>query len=173
MTQLYNVNAQEAVKEVQAFLLPDDISELYFDSETFNDLAGQFDNVTQASIVLQGNLIAEETKEILDGITNNDVVEILDGCIDVLVTTYGMLQKLQVKYGADVGKAMRKTGANNLTKFPEDELDAIKTVEFYANKDVDTTYLHNPKYGCYVIRNTAGKVMKPYNFVANDLSDCF
>ena len=136
------------------------------------NIAGQSLEVQHESKLQQYSYIKEELKELFDAIATNDLVEQLDGCVDILVCTLGFMQKLQ-NQGANLELAMTKTADNNLSKFPTERKVAEETVEFYRGKGTECTISFNPVYQRYVVRNENGKYMKPKGFVENDLMDCF
>jgi hypothetical protein len=162
MSQIFEAAAGHGVKE------------LYEDSYTFNRIAGSIDNISRESFDLQLKLIEEEVKELREAFNSDSNVEQLDGCIDILVTTFGFIQKLQEAYSCNVAEACYLTGDNNLSKFPTNHDQVQDVVEYYADKGQTVTTELNKEFGCYVIKNTNGKVMKPRPFYKdNDLTVCF
>lgn len=151
------------------------VQQLMNDSFTACVIAGQDKEITTTDKHKQLSYIQSEVDELSDAIIDCDTVEQLDACVDILVTVFGFMQKLQ-KQGAMLDKAMIKTGKNNITKFPSGlDLElAEETVKFYKEtKNKDCTIHFNPEYHCYVIRDANGKYMKCKGFIENDLSDCF
>jgi hypothetical protein len=148
------------------------IADFQMDCFAFNEIANKHNKTTLKDIEFQYKLILEETKEIKEkGIDKNDVKETLDGCIDVLVTALGLLQKLEY-LGVDVNQAMRDTAYNNLTKYPSKEYTAISTAQMYEEEGVFVEVEYNSEYELFVIKNCKDKVMKPIGFESNDLSNC-
>ncbi len=147
--------------------------ENFMDScEVFNYIAGKHNQVSLNDIARQQQLIEEEVIEGSDAVVDNDVVEVLDACMDVLVTTFGLLQKLEY-LGVDVSKAMQKTADNNLSKYCKTEQEAFDTSDMYLAKGISTHIKYNSEFDVFVIKNSdTGKILKPINFVPNDLSDC-
>ena len=141
------------------------------DCYLFNELAGKDKQCSYRDIYQQCNLIYEEVNEITDGIYQNNHEEVLDGAIDVLVVTLGLLQKLE-ELGVDVSKAMQKTAINNFSKFPTDRVITVASVDTLKEKGVDCSFEYNEEYKVYVIKDTNDKVRKPVDFVSNDLLDC-
>jgi hypothetical protein len=141
------------------------------DCYLFNKVAGKALQVTHSDLSEQFKLIVEELKETCDGLATNNPEEVLDGTIDVLVTTFGLLQKLE-NLGVDVNKAMFKTADNNLSKFPQSESIAIDTVQMYESQDVTVTVEYYSEFDRFVIKDENGKVKKPVGFISNDLKDC-
>ena len=152
--------------------IQDALWSLFKDSEMCCTIAGQAQEITNEAKYQQVKLIKEEVQEIQDALDNNDLKEQLDGCIDTLVTVFGYMLKLE-RQGADLGKALVKTGQNNLTKFPTDRTIVEETVEFYKNKGIETKISLDTMYNKWVIRDMSGKYRKPKGFVENDLSDCW
>jgi hypothetical protein len=149
-----------------------DFYDFQMDCYAFNEIAKKHNLTSLKDMELQYELILEETKEIKDrGIDNNNVKEVLDGCIDVMVTALGLMQKLEC-LGIDVWTAMRDTAANNLSKFPKDEEEAAKTFNDYMNRGVPVDVQYNEEYQVFVVKNEQDKVMKPFSFKSNDLSNC-
>lgn len=143
----------------------------YNDVFVFNDLAGNTNKLSLTDIKNQTRLILEEAQEIMDGVNNNDPVEVLDGVSDLYVVLNGLTSKL-VSLGFDVSTALKQTNENNLSKFPSSEVIAKDTVAMYKAQNVETTYSINHSHGRYVIKDANGKVRKPIGFVSNDLSNC-
>ena len=140
----------------------------------FNDIAGGSQQLTKADFINQKDIIASEFQELVDGIENDDIVEAVDGVVDVLVTVFGMMQKLENAYGIDFAKACNLIADNNLSKFVVNEREAADTVAMYKAKGIETYYRYDETYNVYVIRNSkTGKVMKPIDFVPVSLVECF
>lgn len=155
------------IEKIESYDIRDFQDECY----EFNVIGNKHSLVKWKDIEFQYKLIEEETKEIKDGLDENNVKEVLDGAIDVMVVTLGLLQKLEYM-GVDVNKAMRDTAANNLTKFVTHELDAIRTAQHYEQEGIPVSVEYNKEGDCFVIKNWNDKIMKPLGFVSNDLSNC-
>ena len=141
------------------------------DCYLFNELAGKDKQCSYKDIYQQSLLVNEETNEILCGVADNNPEEVLDGAIDVLVVTLGLMQKLE-ELGVDVSKAMQKTAMNNFSKFPSDFVIAQESVTDLKRKGVECRAEYNEEYELYVIKDANDKVRKPLDFVSNDLLDC-
>jgi 6-phosphofructokinase len=112
--------------------------------------------------------------QLAEGLESDDKVEQLDGCIDVLVTTMGYMQRMAEAYGCDLAQAAELVGANNLSKFPTSMEVAMQSVPYYKAKGIPVEVKVNEAYNVWVVRNTeTGKVMKPVDYVSVDLSKCF
>jgi hypothetical protein len=148
-----------------------DMEDFRRDCYAFNSIAGKDKGTEVSDLIKQYDLIHEEVLEICEGIIEDNPKEVLDGAMDVLVTTFGLLQKLE-RLGMDVQLAMVKTAGNNMSKFVRTHEEAIDTVNHYAQQGINTFAEFNPTYGMYVIKDLNHKVRKPISFVSNDLSDC-
>ena len=141
------------------------------DVYAFNEIAGKDKEATHLDLCKQFSLIVEELKETSDGLNTNNPVEVLDGVVDVLVTGLGLLQKLEA-LGFNTQKALYKTAANNLSKYPNREHIAILTSQKFEAGNVNISVTYNSDYDLFVIKDEQDKVRKPLNFVSNDLEDC-
>lgn len=150
-----------------------ELTYLYENSLRACEIAGQIIELTPKHRKQQLSYIQSEVAELQDALDVQDLVEELDACMDILVTVFGYLGKLQ-NLGARVDVAMVKTADNNLSKFPTTMEEVTQTLNFYEEvKNKQTTFGYNPEYKRYVIRDMNGKYLKPSSFVENDLSDCF
>ncbi len=152
-----------------------DITEMQISCDAFNTIAGKDKENRFSDMQAQCELIKEELNETFQAIDDQDMEKILDGYVDLLVTVFGLGQKLH-SLGCNTSEAMRKTAVNNISKFPSivefSVEDALKTVEMYADKGIPVTASVNANYGRWVFKDANGKVRKPHNFVSNDLKDC-
>lgn len=150
-----------------------ELTYLYENSLKACEIAGQDKEYLYQARRQQLSYIQSEVHELADALEELDLVEELDACMDILVTVFGYMQKIQ-QQGARVDKAMVKTADNNLSKFPNTLEEVQRTQEFYKNvKNKDTVFGYSPEYKRYVVRDMNGKYLKPSSFVENDLSDCF
>ena len=152
--------------------MQDALWSVFKDSEMCCSIAGQAQEISKEAKQQQLKLIQEEVKELKEALDTEDLVEQLDACSDILITVFGYMLKLE-RQGADLGKALIKTGQNNLTKFPTDRDVVEDTVQFYKNKGIETKISLDLMYNKWVIRDMSGKYRKPKGFVENDLSDCW
>jgi hypothetical protein len=167
---------------------PDDFMQ---DNILFNYLAGTYSALRDAEdspihkqavlqkIKLYLNLLKEEVQEGLDAFEAENITEVLDAAIDVAVVNEGLMSILAVA-GADIDKASYLTAKNNLSKYPlvAQSSDTIveDTIAMYSEKgiQVDSNAIGEGEEARYVFKNKhTGKILKPYGFEANDLSDCF
>ena len=150
-----------------------ELTYLYENSLRACEIAGQDKEFSYQFRKQQLSYIQSEVQELADALEELDLVEELDACMDILVTVFGYMQKLQ-QHGARVDKAMVKTAENNLSKFPTTLEEVQQTQEFYKTvKNKETVFGYNSDYKRYVVRDMNGKYLKPSSFVENDLSDCF
>jgi len=150
-----------------------ELTYLYENSLRACEIAGQDIEFTPKDRKRQLGYIQSEVAELQDALDVEDLVEELDACMDILVTVFGYLGKLE-SLGANVGKAMQKTADNNLSKFPTSLDEVEQTRKFYKEvKNKETVFGYNPDYKRYVVRDMNGKYLKCKSFVENDLSDCF
>ena len=148
-----------------------DFNEFVEQCYAFNEIAGKASQASLKQMLQQLALIEEEVQEIKEGLHENNVLETLDGVVDVLVVTLGMLQKLQA-LGVDTTKALKDTAENNLTKYPADIATAVASQKYLAKQGTEVTVEYNPKYDLYVLKDKQQKVRKPWNFDSNDLTEC-
>ena len=148
-----------------------DFNEFVEQCYAFNEIAGKASQASLKQMLQQLALIEEEVQEIKEGLHENNVLETLDGVVDVLVVTLGMLQKLQA-LGIDTTKALKQTAENNLTKYPADIATAVASQKYLAKQGTEVTVEYNPKYDLYVLKDKQQKVRKPWNFQSNDLTEC-
>lgn len=137
----------------------------------FNDIAGKSTKTDIKSLIEQYDLIVEELKELGVALKENNPEEVLDGAVDVLVTTLGFTQRL-VNRNFDVSKALHKTAQNNLSKFVPDIDTAMKTVKYYQDQGILTRVYLDPVHNMFAILDMNNKVRKPLGYTANDLDDC-
>lgn len=167
--------------------LPDDFIE---DNVLFNYLAGTYSALRDSAespinkesvlqkLKLYLTLLKEEVQEGLDAFEAGNITEILDAAIDVAVVNDGLMSILAVS-GADIDKACYLTAKNNLSKYPlvVQSSDTIveDTIAMYAEKgiQVDSNVVGEGDEARLVFKNKeTGKILKPYGFEANDLSEC-
>ena len=137
------------------------IEQSYNNVFVFNDVANNLTNVTWQSVDNQVSFIWEELNETIDAVEVGDATEVLDGACDLLVTVFGLLQKLEAA-GFNVAEAIQRVDANNLSKY----IKVGKTVRY--NKEFYTEL--NEKYGVYVVKDKNQKIRKHAEFKEVDLS---
>jgi NTP pyrophosphatase (non-canonical NTP hydrolase) len=119
------------------------------------------DGVEAPSVDLQLSLLFEELTEAINGLESRNATELLDGAVDCYVVVVGLLEKLQ-QMGFKVEQAIERIGENNMSKFPK-----VKP----GNVPTGHSVVFVPGHDVYVIRNSAGKIMKPEGFVPVSLDD--
>ena len=134
-----------------------------------NEIAGNFNLVTQESLVAQAKVVEEEGKELLEAALDGNPNEILKECVDVLVTIHGFVAMLE-EQGYNVMDAWRDVNTNNLSKFPTSEKVAYDSVIALSDEGVFCNVEENSQYQVYVIKNEAGKVMKPIGYKKANVS---
>jgi hypothetical protein len=160
------------------------MQELYNLTKEFNDISGATTEVREKALVEQYRYIKEEFFELVDTfdddtsvysvrkpkITSRMIEPLLDDCLDIIITVFGMLQKLET-LGVDVDGAAIATALNNLSKYTCSPAVAYETVDRKARNGEKVLANFNEDFGVYTLRNVeTGKVVKPYNFISNDLS---
>lgn len=151
--------------------MKNEMSALYELTCKFNDISGANKELSLKSMREQFLYIDEEVNEIRDALSTDNLTELLDGCLDTVITVFGMLQKLE-SLGVDINSAAVDTAMNNLSKYPNSPAVAHQTVEKVSiEKGIEAVATFNEEHGVYVIRNKqTGKVCKPVDFISNDLS---
>lgn len=142
------------------------IQKHYESVKVFNEVAGNLDNVTVASIEAQMKVVVEEVKELEKAFADKNGVELLDGACDAFVTVMGLLQQMEVA-GFKVDEAIGRVNTNNLMKFPSE----ITLAEIVLYKERGWHSKYNSKYSCCVLKDKNGKIRKPIGFQPVELSD--
>lgn len=171
LDRFYSENELDFSSMLSETSINDAISRFESSVFSFNVTTGNFDKMDTVegiseALSLQVSLILEEVKETIEA---KNLIEALDGIVDVLVTAFGYAQMLE-HIGVDVAKAMNLIAENNLSKFPLSAEDARRSVEMYTSKGINVTAIKND--GRWVIKDEKGKVRKPYNYKPVDLSSC-
>jgi predicted HAD superfamily Cof-like phosphohydrolase len=145
-------------------LLDYNLQDFTKDVYEFNNISGQAKKLGVMPCGNQIRLMHEEVEETAEAFRCNDVVEILDGCVDTLYVTLGLLQKLE-NLGCDVHGALEAVAENNLSKFPRDAEVAAATVEFYATQGIACEVGYNEIYDRFAIKDENQKVRKPLGYL--------
>lgn len=135
----------------------------YADIKLFNEIANNLTGNMVEQVNNQLSFIFSELEETIAAFESGDAVELVDGAADLWVTVAGLLQKLEAA-GFNVGEAIKRVDANNLSKF-------VPIGSPLRYKEGHKAKL-NKKHGRYVIKDANGKIMKPLDFVPVDLNDC-
>lgn len=144
----------------------DTIAEAYQQVELFNEIAGNFDNITIDSLDNQLSFVYEELVETIDALESKDDKEYIDGLADIFVTVAGLLQKSE-KVGYNVSDAIRLVNINNLEKFPSSSADPTTT------QPKNTTITFDSRFDVVVYKDVNGKVKKPLDFVPVNLDGTY
>lgn len=122
----------------------------------------------------QASRVLEEVQETIDDSLDENLLGVIDGVADVMVTALGLYQQLQ-RCGVDVEEALSRVCDNNLTKFHRDPEEAQKTLEFYQKQNIETFVrmikLEDGEEYYGVLRKSDQKLLKPYDFKSVDLFD--
>lgn len=157
------------------------IQELYDLTKQFNTISGAINEVTEQAFLEQYEYIKEEFKELSESVGHQGWGETslepymlgatLDDCLDIVITVFGFMQKLET-LGVDVAQAGIDTANNNLSKYTNIPAVVYQTIDkLKIEKGIEAYSTFNQDEGVFVIRNKAtGKIVKPVNFVSNDLS---
>ena len=156
-----------------------DMEDFYGEVALFNALKGwttdkeySYETVNKM-LKDQLDRIKEELDEAYEALENHDESETLKESVDILVTSMGLVQILEL-IGTDVMRACSDVSHNNLTKYTEVEEEALATVEYYKGKGEDCSVFvvgsddEGSVYGVH--RNSDGKLMKPKDHPRLDMS---
>lgn len=154
-----------------------DINDFFYQVWLFNKVAGNLelpktDKELQSTLQDQVARIKEEVEETQKAISVYEPVEILDGTVDILVTAFGLLAKMQDV--VDTVEAAKRVCENNMSKIFTNHADAEDTINYYKSQGVDcyisSSVVNDAEY--YAVRRMSdNKIMKPMDFKAVDLSD--
>ena len=177
-------------------------SQEQFDQDVafFNRACGRTIPTTQEEfdreVLMQQRLVQEESTETMIALIENDVVEILDGLVDVLYTTswlVHLLQECQEKGFVvsqllntwlscipinEVGQlfdettvieAMQRVAANNSSKFTADKEQAERWAVAMPEHELSDVTVDGVVYWC--LKDGCGKIRKHCDYVSVDLSD--
>lgn len=116
-------------------------------------------------------LIAEELKELEVAILNNDIVEVADALCDIQYVLSGAI--LEFGLGEKFKALFDEVQRSNMSKACLTEAEAIKTVEFYKQKDGTECYYKNEEGKWLVYRKQDNKTIKSINYSPADLEQFF
>ena len=149
-------------------------------TKKFNDLSGASQELSEKAFLEQYSYIREEfnemsttlgyTEDSIPSLESYMLESLLDDTLDVIITAFGMLHKLE-NLGIDINGAALATAHNNLSKYPVRPYIAHETVDRLFMKDGTVAEAKfNEQENCFIIRDVnTGKVKKPFNFIPNDL----
>jgi len=129
----------------------------------------QFEIPSISRYVLSFNLIKEEFEELENAIVKNpldvDYSELVDALGDLIWVSIRMLMEI----GVDPNELISIIYESNMSKFDDNESDAILTFKKYFNEGVDTYSRKNNGY--YITyRKSDNKVLKSHMFKLPDFS---
>lgn len=137
------------------------IVKAYKDVQEFNEVCNNLPDVDYESINLQISICFEEMSEVIESFEELDIVNLAKEVADLQVTVFGLVQKLEA-VGVDMGGVLNEVCQNNLQKFlPQGEALQYNS-EYTASL--------NQKHQRWILKNAAGKVMKPSNYQKADVS---
>lgn len=139
------------------------VEQAYADVHKFNAISNNLTNVGEASIDHQLSMIFSEFEETVEAFENRDAPEVAKEAVDLLVTVYGLIQKLSAA-GFNMDKAIEVVNANNLSKFvPKGEA---------LQYDDKFTASFNQEHAVWIVKDNEGKIRKHTNYKKADVSDC-
>ena len=110
------------------------------------------------------SLIDEEVSELKEACKNNDFIEVIDACGDILYVVFGMC----ATYGININEAFRIIHESNMSKLCKSEEEARETVEWYKQNDKrydSPAYkLCNDTKHWMVYNESTKKVLKSINY---------
>jgi predicted HAD superfamily Cof-like phosphohydrolase len=116
-------------------------------------------------------LIAEELKELEVAILNKDIVEVADALCDIQYVLSGAI--LEFGLGEKFKALFDEVQRSNMSKACLTEEEAIKTVEFYKQKDGTECYYKQEDGKWLVYRKQDNKTIKSINYSPADLEQYF
>lgn len=125
-------------------------------------------------IELQASLVLEEAKEMYEAAKNRDMVEVLDGHLDVRYTNTYMNTLLEA-CGVDTAQGKEEVVGNNEMKYTTNIYLALENSDEYNAKGIPTEVKESEVEGEFyycVKRASDGKVMKLSWHVDPDLESC-
>lgn len=159
-----------------------DMNDFYEYTAAFNTLKGLTDEVEYTPELVAKMIhdqllrIQEEVDETFEAFGAKDVVEVLDGAVDIAVCSIGLLQILQLA-GVDVLGACGEVATNNLMKYMDNKEEAEATAKHYTDKgdECEAFVAAEDEDGVlYGVRRIEdGKLMKPVDHPRVDLLKFF
>ena len=137
------------------------ITKAYADVQKFNEICENLPDVDAESINLQISLCFEEMSEVIEAFEEGDIVNLAKEVADLQVTVFGLIQKMSA-IGIDMNGVINEVCANNLEKF----IPQGKPLQY----NEDYTASCNQKHKMWILKNAAGKVMKPSTYQKAEVS---
>lgn len=132
--------------------------------EELKELANAF-GLERTFLNLVNNLDNYET----DTLEYNQI-EVLDALIDIAVINNGSI--ITCGFETIFDREYENVDKNNKTKFHKDYLEALKTQTYYRNQkietEIDMIFIEHLQF--YIVKNSSGKVLKPYNYQKVELN---
>lgn len=133
------------------------------DIRKFNERCGNVDCTPEMSlaeacstVLPQAKVILEEAKELLKACEEQDEQELIDGAVDVLVTSLRLLSLLGKRY--DLMKAAQLVMENNHLKYTDDRILAVQWKQGVGDVKVVDTQTNKGTYHC--LKDQNGKIRK-------------
>ncbi len=111
---------------------------------------------------LRYDLLAEELREFLEAIENNDIVEAADALCDLQYVLSGAV--LEFGLGEKFVELFNEVQRSNMSKACASLQEAQATVEFYAQKDGTIAHIEEDNGKFLVFRKADNKVLKSINY---------
>jgi predicted HAD superfamily Cof-like phosphohydrolase len=112
-------------------------------------------------------LLAEELKELEVAIKNKDIVEVADAFCDLQYVLSGAI--LEFGLGDKFKALFEEVQRSNMSKACKTEAEAIKTVQFYLEKDGTECYYKQEDGKWLVYRSHDNKTIKSVDYSPADL----
>jgi len=116
---------------------------------------------------LRVSLLAEELKELEEGIRNRDIVEIADALCDIQYVLSGAV--LEFGLGDKFKDLFEEVQRSNMSKACNTEEEANETVEFYKQRGFES-YIKHVDGKWLVFRKEDNKTLKSVNYSPANLS---
>ncbi len=111
---------------------------------------------------LRVSLIAEELKELEEGIRNQDIVEIADALCDIQYVLAGAV--LEFGLGEKFVELFNEVQRSNMSKACKTLEEAQATVDFYLQKDGTEAFIAPDGEQFLVYRKSDNKILKSVNY---------
>ncbi len=121
----------------------------------------------EARCRLRVALIAEELKEMEVAILENDIVGVADALCDIQYVLSGAV--LEFGLGEKFNDLFKEVQRSNMSKACNSEEEAMKTVQFYKDKDGTECYYRKEGDKWLVYRKSDNKTIKSVGYSPADL----
>src|SRR6478609_3832346 len=116
---------------------------------------------------LRISLIEEELKELEEAVKNRDIVGVADALCDIQYVLSGAV--LEFGLGEKFNDLFKEVQRSNMSKACNSEEEAIKTVQFYKDKDGTECYYRKEGVKWLVYRKSDNKTIKSVGYSPADL----